>query len=205
MRLLRHFVCLATVVGLGVPCWAQPVIWVVDDAADPVPITGTLTLRQAITNANGLPGLQHNSVGTYSNTSEANSVIVVQDGPAAGEPEGSGRLDLAVSGASPFHGETAFAYALPAAGSARLSVYDCVGRRVRTLLDGQAEAGTRAIAWDGRDETGRSLPAGVYLARLAADAQQASCRVVKLKQRRHRRRAPGAAGAPGASHQEQIV
>ncbi|MFB3907773.1 MAG: PQQ-binding-like beta-propeller repeat protein [Candidatus Eisenbacteria bacterium] len=45
---------------------------------------------------------------------------------------------------------------------AELSIFAVDGRRVRTLA---ARAGT--IAWDGRDERGRDVPAGVYRARLA--------------------------------------
>lgn len=51
---------LATTLALAAPA-AQALIFVVDDPADPLPVTGTMTLRQAILAANGLPG-PHNIV-----------------------------------------------------------------------------------------------------------------------------------------------
>jgi hypothetical protein len=119
--------------------------------------------------------------GAYSNTSEFCDPIVVQRGTAVAGGDWLGRFGLAVSGANPFRGETAFTCALPAAGAARLALYDCAGRRVRTLLDRHVEAGALPVAWDGRDDGGRELPAGVYLARLSAGDEQGSGRVVKLR------------------------
>jgi flagellar hook assembly protein FlgD len=47
-------------------------------------------------------------------------------------------------------------------------VFDALGRRVRTLVDGPLAAGRHEIAWDGRDGRGVDAPAGVYLVRAAA-------------------------------------
>ncbi len=51
-------------------------------------------------------------------------------------------------------------------GSVRLAVYDMLGRRLRTLVDDTQAAGTKLAEWDGRDERGNALPAGVYTYRL---------------------------------------
>ncbi len=51
---------------------------------------------------------------------------------------------------------------------ANLSVYDLSGRRVRTLVDAELEAGYYAAPWDGRDEAGDKVPGGIYFYRLAA-------------------------------------
>ena len=48
-----------------------------------------------------------------------------------------------------------------------LAVYDLLGRRVATLRQGRQPAGTYAVHWDGADERGASVAAGVYLVRLA--------------------------------------
>ena len=44
-----------------------------------------------------------------------------------------------------------------------LLVFDVAGRRVRTLQRGLAEPGRRAVTWDLRDESGRNVPAGIYM------------------------------------------
>jgi outer membrane protein assembly factor BamB len=69
-------------------------------------------------------------------------------------------------------------FALPAAGPACLAVFDSNGRRVRSLLDGEAPAGSRSLRWDGRDEDGRALPSGVYFLRLAQGREVWQGRVV---------------------------
>lgn len=60
-----------------------------------------------------------------------------------------------------------FAFTLPRAGAVRLELLDAQGRRVRTLLDGDAVAGLHELAWDLRDERGGAVAAGLYFARLA--------------------------------------
>ena len=60
----------------------------------------------------------------------------------------------------------------------RLAIYDVAGWRVVTLVDAQVESGRRAAAWDGRDETGAPVAAGVYFARLEAGGEVASRKLV---------------------------
>ena len=47
-----------------------------------------------------------------------------------------------------------------------LSLYDAVGRVVRTFTDGLKEPGYYTVTWDGRDDIGRKVPAGVYFVKL---------------------------------------
>jgi hypothetical protein len=67
---------------------------------------------------------------------------------------------------NPFVGEAAVELSMPAGGTVRLEVYDVTGRRVRTLVDGWLDAGSLAVEWDGRDESGREVGGGVYFLRL---------------------------------------
>ncbi len=59
MRRLLVFTSLLAALALPAPPAAGAINWIVDDTADPFPITGTLTLRQALLNANTMPGTQH--------------------------------------------------------------------------------------------------------------------------------------------------
>ncbi len=73
-------------------------------------------------------------------------------------------------------------FALATAGRARLAIYDVTGARRRTLADGAFDAGERTLDWDGRDDGGRPLAAGVYFARLEADgAEPASARFAHVR------------------------
>ena len=69
----------------------------------------------------------------------------------------------------PSRGPVASAFTLAQASGVRLSVLDVAGRHVRTLLGGESfSAGRHAVSWDGRDDEGRLVPAGLYLLRLVA-------------------------------------
>jgi flagellar basal-body rod modification protein FlgD len=52
--------------------------------------------------------------------------------------------------------------------SLSVSVLDLLGRRVRTLVQGQRFAGEGAFAWDGRDGSGAWVAPGLYV--IAAEA-----------------------------------
>jgi hypothetical protein len=75
------------------------------------------------------------------------------------------RLRLAVR-PNPISTRAEITFALPASGPARLTVFDALGRKVVTLLDGSLGAGPHRMAWDGRGADGAGMPAGVYLVRL---------------------------------------
>jgi len=60
-------------------------------------------------------------------------------------------------------------------------VLDATGRRVRDLLHENQAAGTRVIRWDGRDQAGARVPAGVYFVRLEAEGRIRSARLVWIE------------------------
>jgi hypothetical protein len=83
---------------------------------------------------------------------------------------------------TPFTGRTSIRYELPAAASTRLAVYSAAGRRVRTLQSGSQSPGAHQVYWDGRDEHGVPLVAGVYFCRLdIRDARIADSRQLVRK------------------------
>jgi flagellar hook assembly protein FlgD len=43
-----------------------------------------------------------------------------------------------------------------------VALIDATGRLVRRLLDGPHPAGDYSLKWDGKDDAGRDLPAGMY-------------------------------------------
>jgi hypothetical protein len=80
---------------------------------------------------------------------------------------------------NPFRSGTTLRFALPAAGPARLTIYDVTGRRVARLIDGDLPAGEQALAWDGRNERGVRTAPGFYLARLESAGSSRSVRIVR--------------------------
>ena len=61
-----------------------------------------------------------------------------------------------------------------------LALYDVLGRRVRQLWQGPLGAGTHRFTWDGRDEAGKAVAAGVYLYRVEVDGQVEAKKTTKL-------------------------
>lgn len=69
---------------------------------------------------------------------------------------------------NPFGPLTVISFEVERASHATLVVYDTTGRHVRTLFDGVA-AGVHSVEWDGSDDAGRAVSAGVYFARVTVD------------------------------------
>ncbi|MFH1566801.1 MAG: FlgD immunoglobulin-like domain containing protein, partial [Gemmatimonadota bacterium] len=67
---------------------------------------------------------------------------------------------------NPFNPATTIPFALPTAQDVRLEVYNVLGQRVRTLLSGPLEPGFHTLVWNGRDDAGRDVAAGLYLSLL---------------------------------------
>ena len=82
---------------------------------------------------------------------------------------------------NPFNPQTSLRFALAAAGPARLEIIDLAGRRLTVLREGPCDAGEQSAIWDGRDDTGRALPSGVYFARLVTPAAEQSQKLVLLR------------------------
>ena len=109
-------------------------------------------------------------------------VHVFADQPT-GVDNGASPLKLLVGNhPNPFNPTTSVGYAVPRTGSVALSIYDASGRLVRTLVDVPShDAGRHSVSWDGRDENGMEVAAGVYFARLTVDSESATGKMVLLK------------------------
>jgi flagellar hook assembly protein FlgD len=57
---------------------------------------------------------------------------------------------------------------------------DVTGRVVRKLADGELPGGAQPLTWDGRDDRGRAMPAGVYFARAEWQGRAVTGKVVYL-------------------------
>jgi len=76
------------------------------------------------------------------------------------------RLELLPSAPNPFAQAARLRYRLPDPARVRLEVFDLLGRRVATLVDGEKEAGPHEVQLDGS-----RLAAGTYFVRLTAGAE----------------------------------
>ncbi len=109
-------------------------------------------------------------------------VLISIEGPETGVDDFVPR-ELAISNfPNPFNPHTSVSFQMPSSGTADVRVYDAAGRLVRTLLAGdERDAGSHQVVWDGRDDAGRGVAAGVYFSRIIAGGREASAKMVLLK------------------------
>jgi hypothetical protein len=98
-----------------------------------------------------------------------------------GVEEGGGAVRLGPAYPNPFRSGTTVPYFAPAVeGEASVEIYNVAGRVVRRL--GVPEGRTSGeLSWDGRDESGRAVPASVYFLRLTTGTSTARCSLVKTE------------------------
>ena len=69
---------------------------------------------------------------------------------------------------NPFNPSTLIPYQLPGATQVRLEVFNVLGQRVTTLVDGERSAGFHTAVWDATNAAGQAVGAGVYFYRLSS-------------------------------------
>jgi cytochrome c peroxidase len=123
---------------------------------------------------------------------EVPSGLPVADFQGCGDARRAGPADAAALAApeespalrawpNPSAAGTSLSFALVRESPVEVRVYDAGGRLVRRLAAGVLAAGDHVIAWDGRDEDGRAVAAGVYFARVSGAEGEATRRVSLLR------------------------
>ena len=82
---------------------------------------------------------------------------------------------------NPFNPSTTIAYDLPSEASVSIVIYDALGQEVRRLVADTKSAGRYTIQWDARDNLGRGVGSGVYIAKVEAGAFSATQKMLLLK------------------------
>ncbi|MCX6828381.1 MAG: T9SS type A sorting domain-containing protein [candidate division Zixibacteria bacterium] len=82
---------------------------------------------------------------------------------------------------NPFNPSTSIRFALPKSGKVRLEVFNLLGQKVKTLIDGELEAGYHSVLWDGNDSHGKAAATGVYFYKMTAGAFSENRKMLLLK------------------------
>ncbi len=91
---------------------------------------------------------------------------------------------LAQNFPNPFNPSTEIHYQIGREGAGSqvtLILYNLLGQAVRTLVDEIATPGQFSVVWDGRNDSGATVPTGVYIYRLTSDSFKASRKLVLVK------------------------
>jgi hypothetical protein len=109
--------------------------------------------------------------------------FVPEGGPvsAAGDTPVAAKSYLADARPNPFNPTTAIGYTLATDGFAEIVIYDVRGKRIRTLVSGNATAGYNEVVWNGRDDFGNGVASGVYFYQLRAGSVVETKKMVMLK------------------------
>ena len=62
-----------------------------------------------------------------------------------------------------------------------LGIYDLLGKQIKTLVNQSQDAGNKIAMWDGTDNLGRQVSAGVYLYQIQAGEFTQTRKMLLLK------------------------
>lgn len=79
---------------------------------------------------------------------------------------GSTPISALTAAPNPFVNSTSIEFTVSEPGHVRIEVHDILGRRVRAITGRTLDAGPQTIDWNGRNDTGEQVSAGVYFVEL---------------------------------------
>lgn len=121
--------------------------------------TQPLEVRQAANDGDATSEFEGNRVSVA--TAARNRLLLrLRDGGRVMTPNGDGVNDVALLAIQLFE--------ITEPAPLRVEVLDLSGRRVRLLYEGERGIGAHDFGWDARDDGGRVVPPGLYLARIRA-------------------------------------
>ena len=82
---------------------------------------------------------------------------------------------------NPFNPTTTLRYDLPETGHLTITIYDMLGRHIKTLINQTQDAGYRSVIWDATNDYGKPVSAGIYLYQIQAGEYMQTKKMVLLK------------------------
>jgi hypothetical protein len=82
---------------------------------------------------------------------------------------------------NPFNPVTTLRYDLPENGHVNITIYDMLGRQVKTLINQTQDAGYKSVIWAGTDTNSKPVSAGIYLYQIQAGEYLQTKKMVLLK------------------------
>lgn len=82
---------------------------------------------------------------------------------------------------NPFNPSTTISYTLRKTSNVKLTVYNILGKAVKTLLNQEMTVGTHIIKWDGTNSNGIKVTSGIYYYRLESDNHSKIMKMALIK------------------------
>ncbi len=91
------------------------------------------------------------------------------------------RSSLSQNHPNPFNQSTEIKFALRRSGFVTLSIYDILGRKVKTLVSEHLSAGYKFVLWEGKGDSGKDVASGIYFYQIKIGDFTETKRLVLLK------------------------
>ncbi len=106
------------------------------------------------------------------------ATVAVAETPLSNIPRA---FELRQNVPNPFHLSTRIGFAIKQEEHVSLEIFDLNGRRVRLLLDEKKARGEYEAVWEGRDEQGSLVQAGIYFYRLSVGHEQRARKIAVMR------------------------
>ena len=108
--------------------------------------------------------------GTNSVRSENRGILIIGEYNSVDDPSVQVPLEyrLLQNYPNPFNPETRITYHLPEKTLVRLSVFNTLGQEICVLVNEIESAGIHTAVWNGKRDSGASVPSGIYICRMQA-------------------------------------
>jgi flagellar hook assembly protein FlgD len=82
---------------------------------------------------------------------------------------------------NPFNPSTMIRYDLPVASDVSVKIYNLYGQEIKTLLNDYQTAGRKNVKWNGKDDKGNQVSAGIYFYRIKAGSYSQVKKMILVK------------------------
>ena len=82
---------------------------------------------------------------------------------------------------NPFNPVTTLRYGIPENSLVNITIYDMLGRQVKTLVNQTQDAGYRSVIWNAKNDYGQPVSGGIYLYQIQAGDYISTVKMVLLK------------------------
>lgn len=100
--------------------------------------------------------IRNTSINAFQIVVDETRLVSVDDDAVAG-------FALMQNYPNPVQGETSISFSLPVASNTTIEVFDLVGNKVATVVNGMFNAGSHTVKWNGKSANGNDLASGMYV------------------------------------------
>lgn len=122
--------------------------------------------------------LKRNAITAFQIIMDETATVGVEEQPVTGF---ASEFNVQQNYPNPFSDNTEIVYEVPTASNVTIEVFDAIGNKVATIVDGYRGAGVYSAKWDGTSEQGAKLQSGMYTYRMTAGTISITRKMILVK------------------------